>query len=208
MNAPLVLLALAAAQASGLQVETESRRFSCSQPGSGTILGSVVEASGPTFVLDQCLPTQDCQKVVRAAVSVSAPGFVGFERYLVKDGFVRVQFDVRMVGDQCQARVTVSGLGEWLGAPNPARDSNRFYFSSASQTTEALADAPFTVERCPHGKPALRLRRRAGTAIHDAAQGLSPWQAGGPDVWTVDLQTRGTCASDVGWGFWVSGRPR
>ncbi len=200
----LLLVSVGSAQASQLKVVTESRRFSCLRPGSATILGSVIEAGSQRFVLDQCLPTQDCQKVVPAAFSLSAPGFIGFQRYLAKDGFVRVELDIRTTGEVCEERVMVSAMGKWLGAPNPTGEADRFYFAFGAQNTLAFPDSAFTIERCPQGKHLLRLRTRAGLA-HDAAPGESLWKVSDRDTWTVNLLTLGSCTSDAKWSYWVAG---
>jgi len=204
MKVLLVLLAVVgSAQTLKLQVETESRSFSCSQPGSATILGSVVEAGSQRFVLDQCLPTQDCQKVVPAVFSLSAPRFIGFQRYLAKNGFVRVHLDIRTIGRVCEERLLVSAMGKWLGAPNPTGEADRFYFASGAQTTRTFPDSAFTIERCPQGKHLLRLRSRAGHA-HDATPGESLWQVSDREKWTVNLLTLGSCNSDSTWSYWIA----
>jgi hypothetical protein len=201
-----VLLLAAADNAYALQlhVQTQSREFSCANQGSSTILGSVVEAAALRFVLDQCLPTQDCQRVVPATISLSAPDFAGFQTYLKMGGFVRVQFDVHVADNVCEERIAITSVGNWLGARNPSGDGDRFYFAAATNTTASVVDGPLIIRRCPDGRRVLGMSNKAGGRAHDAALGQSTWQVSDRETRIVRVVTAGSCGADRMWKYWVA----
>src|SRR5262249_52524955 len=130
-------------------------RVSCESPGSQDVIGSTLRAGPNALVLDLCLPTQDCSKPIRAEFLVTAPGFAGFQQYLAPASFVRVNIAIEPRATGCAQRMTVAGVGSWLGARNPSGRGDQFYFAAGAGATETLGPVPFQLLRCVGGERTL-----------------------------------------------------
>ncbi len=196
-------LMASAAAAAGIEISaaTPRGRLSCESPGRLEATGSVMRAGASAFALDLCLPTQECSQPIRAEFSVTAPGFAGFDRYLLPAAFVRVNLAIERRDGGCSQRITVSGVASWVGARNPAGRGDEFFLAAADGSTEALGNVPFYSTRCAGGSKTLGLG--AGNARSTLRAGVSLRM----DGLTGRLLTAGECNSARGWTYWVAGQP-
>lgn len=169
---------LAGAPQGGIRVSatTPKGKVDCDQPGELSVTGSVLEAHKGDFVLDLCMPTQDCSGPIRAEFSVSVPDFEGFEHYLKHDAFVHVELETRRIKGACAMRIQVTGVASWVGARNPVGRPDEFYFAAGENITELFPKSPFDLKKG---------RQRSGAQVH--------------------LIRTGERDSGFGWTYWVSG---
>src|ERR1700761_8006540 len=99
---------------------TPTGRTDCESPGQLEVTGSLLEASGDSFALNLCEPTQDCSAIIRAEFSAHAPGFPGFDKYLRRPAFIRVNIAIERREAGCAQLMTVANVASWRGARDPS----------------------------------------------------------------------------------------
>jgi hypothetical protein len=196
-----VALCLAAACASASAKDTGRMILSANLIGIGpvdcahgpagvrTILGAVNRARGDTFTINTRSPLADGSAEPQV-FHVTVPGFVGFDRYLLPDAFVRVTFGVHRDG-HCALRILIESVGQWDGVPSPVEAA--FFFSANSQMLEPFAAAPFTVQ------PSRRDCTRLDVIAKSDGKPLAPQIVAAP--------TASACADQQAWSYWVASPP-
>lgn len=195
------VLCLAAACASASAKDTGRMILSANLIGIGTvdcthgpagvraIVGAVARAHGDTFTIDTRSPLADGSAEPQT-FQVTAPGFVGFDRYLLPDAFVRVTFGVHRDG-HCALRILVESVKQWEGAPSPVKPA--VFFAANSQMLEPFAAAPFTVQ------PSRTDRTRLDVIAKSDGKPLAPQIVAAP--------TAPACADPQAWSYWVASPP-
>lgn len=165
----------------------------CAHGTSGVwkLIGAVARAGQTTLVLDSRSPLENGSALLNT-FTVVAPGFPGFDHYLVPADFAQVDLEIRQAGEgACATRILIQSLGAWEGQPSPRQRS--FFFAGNDGLWEPFATAPFTVTRSktdctriaaaarPEGQPlAVHLLGAPGSAAPCHDEGWSYWIAPPP----------------------------
>ena len=178
--------------------DTPAKRVDCQTPGQLNVTGSLLEVGKKSFVLNLCLPTQDCATIVRASFTAEAPGLQDFSRYLKAPAYVQVMTIVEKRPDVCAQFISVANVAFWTGAPDPSGRGNRPYFAVADHQTR-VNGSWFIVEQCAAGRGTLGVRIDQTQLILNLSG-----QASGSRDWSGRLLTAGPCDSQQGWSFWIA----
>jgi hypothetical protein len=185
----------APAEEIAITISRPQGRLSCEAPGRAEFTGSVLRADGKSFVLDLCLPTQECSAPIPAEISVDAPGFGGFSRYLAAGAFVHVNAGFEVQEGVCARQITVSSVASWMGARNPSGRGDELYFKAGDNARDGL------LRPCVEG---------AGTLGVAAGEKRLTLRAGAPRAasgFTARLLRTGACDSARGWSYWIAASP-
>ena len=207
LQALLVLscsLTLRTLLADGIRVtaDTPAKRVDCQTPGQLDVTGSLLEVTRDSFVLNLCLPTEDCAAIIRARFTAEAPGLQDLSRYLKAPAYIHVTTVVEKHQGACEQFMSVANVASWTGAPDPSGRGNRPYFAVADQKTK-VDGGWFTAEQCAAGRGTLGLRIDQPKLT--MLLNLSGEVSGNQDSrWSGRLLTAGPCDSPKGWSFWIA----
>jgi len=151
-----------------------------------TLIGAVARAAHDSLVVDSRSPLADGSALPNA-VTVVAPGFPGFDRYLAPGAFVRVDLEVRRQGG-CAERILIQSLDAWDGQPSPSR--RRFLFAGNDGLWEPFPQAPFQLTRSPADCSQIAAAARSdGESL---------------EVHTLSAPPRGRPRRDGAWSYWIA----
>jgi hypothetical protein len=186
-----------------VSADTPAKRVDCQTPGHLDVTGALLEVGRDSFVLNLCMPTQDCAANIRARFVAEAPGLQDFSRYLKAPAYIHVTTDVEEHQGTCEQFMSVANVASWTGAPDPAGRGNRPYFAVVDQKARVVDGTWFTAEPCVAGRRTLDLR--IGQTKLTLPLNRPREISGSQNLrWSARLLTAGACDSPQGWSFWIA----